>query len=339
MSEDHTLSCDELAEMLEQIAEYQYATDDTPFRAQSYEKAAEIVSSESTEEIRDDPQQFSGIGESLGDKISEYWETGKIEYLDQIHDEIGFDLDVLTQVEGLGYTNAIRLNEELGIESLEDLETACRRGKVEKISGFGQKTQENYLEEIGEVRRGTQERKTWGVASSYWEGISSRLQYCEAADRWEPAGSYRRHEDTVGDLDVIVESEDPRSVFDNLSSWGPCDKILSRGDTKMSFRSGPMQVDVLCVPGEKFGSSLLYFTGDKGWNIWMRKVALNQGLSLSEHGIKDNETGEIIEECSTEQEAFDYLDIPFVEPENREDPSVSPDDFDPETHQSGEELF
>lgn len=317
-----------LATTLENIALGLRAEDAGRFRVQSYEDAAEIVRSENTEQLEEAPQEIDGVGDSLGEKIEEFSETGTIEYWEELQDRHDLEFVELTDVEGLGFKTAQKIYDELGVETLDGLQEACENEAVQEISGLGAKSEENFLEGIQEVHAGAQERKPIDDVDSYWEGLSSRLrvlQRKDVVDRFEPAGSYRRREETVGDLDVIVESTQPEEVFDNLERWQVSDRILGRGDTKMSFRVDALQIDIRVVREEEYGACLQYFTGTYQHNVALRQHALDLGYTLNEYGIFEvegrDENGDVIKGDkvggATEEEIYEKLGLPVPDPEER----------------------
>lgn len=318
---------EELASILANIGEM-HSRQDEPWRARAYQNAADRVREVDEEGLREDPEQYDDIGEAIGYKIQEYWETGEIEKWEELREEADMDFDpaVLTQVEGLGTKTAQKLHDELGIQDLDDLEEACEEGEVEELDGFGSKTQENYLQEIEMVRKGVNERTEWEEADRLTSELRLRLQNLPETIRVEPAGSFRREEDTVGDVDILVASDDHEAVFDCAEEVAS--EVLMRGNTKMTLRIDTLQVDIRVVPEKSFGAALMYFTGSTGFNTEMRKWCKKHGLTLNEYGLYTfhREDSEMIKDertaSETEEEIFDALGLPFVEPQNRSEETM-----------------
>lgn len=278
---------------LEEISFYMKMNDESKWSIQAYSGAAESLQ-EADPSVLEDPEQIDGIGDSVAEVISQFLQDGESDKLDYLSEKFP-DIRELTIVEGIGVKTAKRIYDTLGIETLDKLQEAGERGLLTDVPRVGPKTQENILEEIEEVHAGAQDRKPIEKVDSYYEGISARLKRlqdesfaklkdAEPIGRFEPAGSYRRRSETVGDLDVIVESEHPEYVFDHFESWNLCDKVLMRGDTKMTYRIDALQVDIRVVPSESYGACLQYFTGDVDHNTALRTVAKEHGVTLNEYG-------------------------------------------------------
>jgi len=309
----------DVVDHLDEIARLMAFDDETShWQQSSYSDASEVLDGKSPD-VLEDPEQVDGIGSSIGGTIEQFLEEGDSDRLQSLR-ERNTDLVELTRVEGIGPKTARRIHDALGVENLEDLEEAAESDELTEVERIGSTTQENILEEIGEVRAGAQERKDYDDVVSYWEGLRARLDVMSRRDtigRFEPAGSFRRKKDTVGDLDVIVESDDPEGVFGNLERWRPVDKVLERGETKMSFRVDALQIDIRVVPPEEYGACLLYFSGNTEHNIAMRERAIKKGLKLSEYGLFDADD-ETRVECSTEREIYNALGYEYLDPEDRQ---------------------
>ncbi|MFX1496878.1 MAG: helix-hairpin-helix domain-containing protein, partial [Promethearchaeota archaeon] len=119
------------------------------FKPMAYRRAARNIEalSEDLEEINKNGmlEEVDGVGKSIAAKIKEYLETGHSEYLEQLKRELPEGMDELVEIEGIGPKTAFRLSKELGIKTVEELETAVNNGKLEGLSGFGKKKTENIL--------------------------------------------------------------------------------------------------------------------------------------------------------------------------------------------------
>jgi DNA polymerase (family X) len=150
---------------------------------------------------------------------------------------------------------------------------------------------------------------------------------CKSIEQLEVAGSYRRGKETVGDLDILVDSTSPDEVMNRLAEHASVEQILGRGDTKMSVRLATgLQVDLRIVPAESFGAALQYFTGSKEHNVVLRGLAKDRGLKINEYGVfrvsgdpdaAGPTAGEYIAGRS-EEEVYAALDLPLFPPEMRE---------------------
>ncbi|MFC1597651.1 DNA polymerase/3'-5' exonuclease PolX, partial [Planctomycetota bacterium] len=187
--------------------------------------------------------------------------------------------------------------------------------QVRQLKGFGAKTEASILDGL-EIAAQAEERTYWARAEQIVESILEHLRTCPAVERMEPAGSYRRGKDTVGDLDVLVVAGDAQEVMDCFAAYPGMTQVLVRGETKMSIRLGAgMQVDLRVVPADSFGAALQYFTGSKAHNIKLRGMAKELGLKVNEYGVF---RGEVQIAGATEEEVYAALKLPWFPPELRE---------------------
>lgn len=308
----------EVAERLFEIADL-LEMQDVEFKPRAYRRAARNIEAltEAVEEVdeRGELETIDGVGASIAEKVHEYLETGQIGYLDELKEEMPADIEALTAVEGLGPKRVEALYEALGIETLDDLETAARGGRIAEVEGFGEKTQQRILEHIPLARAG-QERMLLGRAFPIVEEILGELETAGAFDTLEAVGSFRRGLPTIGDVDILATAGSAEDAMEAFVDLGDVDEVLSRGETKASVRlSGGLQVDLRVVDTAEIGSALLYFTGSKDHNIQVRQLAQEDDLKLNEYGLFDGEdriAGE------TEQEVYEALGLAWIPPELRE---------------------
>jgi len=141
----------------------------------------------------------------------------------------------------------------------------------------------------------------------------------------ESAGSIRRMRETIGDIDILVASENPSRVMSAFKALDGITEIIASGDTKSSVIMDDTQVDLRVVRDDSFGSALQYFTGSQLHNIKLRELALKQGLKLNEYGVfkGDHEYGVFKGDQPVagrrEEEVYEALGLPFIPPELRED--------------------
>jgi DNA polymerase (family 10) len=230
------------------------------------------------------------------------------------------------RVPGLGPKKAKSLIGDLSLTSLDDLEQACREGRVAGLKGFGDKTQAAILDNIAFAKNPEHKRLLWSEADAIMHGLLTWMGECAAVRQIAGAGSWRRGRETIGDLDLVVESADPADVMDHLAAWQETSAVLLRGDTKTSIR-GPrdVQVDLRVVDQTSFGAALQYFTGSKEHNVKLRSRAREQGLSINEYGVfplvdaanapatKSKSRG-----GATEEQVYEAVGLPWIPPELRE---------------------
>lgn len=310
-------------ELLADLLEFQ---DSNPFRVRSYRNSARVIAqmSESVESIvREDPSQLTeldGIGKSLAEKCVTLVETGSLPLLDELREQVPESVLQFLRVPGMGPKKAASLYHELNVQSLEELQHACESGEVRKLKGFGEKTEQTILENL-KFAATVDERIYWRAA----DGIATDLREFMLSghvqiDQFELAGSYRRGKETVGDLDILVVSEDSGAVMRRFSEYPSLREVLVQGDTKMSIRlQSGLQVDLRVVPAESFGAALQYFTGSKEHNVQLRGRAKQRGLKVNEWGVyRVDGDDESYIAGREEKDVYGCLGLPWIPPELRE---------------------
>jgi DNA polymerase (family 10) len=311
----------EIARKFETMADLLEIDGANPFRVRAYRKAARTVGEygRSMEELiaaGEDLTELPGIGEELAEKIRVMVETGELPQLQELQERIPQGVVEMTKIAGLGPKRVQQLHEKLGIDTLQELEDAVVMGKVRELRGFGEKMEEKILEEL--ERKSTEERRTrLDRAEGLVETLVGYLRSVEGVERVEVAGSYRRKKETVGDLDVLVISDEGDRVTEAFTKYPGVERVVSRGPTRATVMVWKeLQVDLRVVPAESYGAALFYFTGSQAHNIAVRSLALDRGLKLNEYGVfRDEErvAGE------TEGEIYELLGMSYVPPELREE--------------------
>lgn len=311
----------EIAAVFEQIADLLEFQGANPFRVRAYRTAARTVA-ELTEPVAEIVQSgdrsltdLPGIGEDLAEKISTLVRTGTLPLLEELKSQVPETVLTLLRVPGLGPKRAATLYKKLQIATLEDLRQACLEHRVRELEGFGAKTEENILKGI-EAAIEAGQRMLWSEADQIVQSLREHLHDVPGLQRLEPAGSYRRGKETVGDLDFLAVAKDPNPVMDRLAEFRSIRRVIARGDTKMSvvLQSG-LQVDLRVVPEDSFGAALQYFTGSKEHNVILRGMAKDRGLKINEYGVF---RGEERIAGRDEEEVYATLDLPCFPPELRE---------------------
>ena len=311
----------DVANAFEKVADLLEIEGENPFRIRAYRDAARTVSGHSKSvaqmvEEGEDLSELPGIGEDLAGKIREIVETGTLSQLQELEGQTRSGLRELLDVPSLGRERIQELHRELDIEDLDDLERAAQEGKIQELPGYGEKTEQNILEGIEQARAG-EGRTKLPIAEEAAGALEEYLNGIEAVDRAVVAGSYRRRQETVGDLDAVAVSENGEEVMDRFVEFEDVEEVLSHGETRTSvvLRSG-LQVDLRVVPEESFGSALLYFTGSQPHHVALRDVALKRDLTFNEYGLFDDEDEQVA--GKTEEEVYETLGYSYIEPELRE---------------------
>jgi DNA polymerase (family 10) len=311
----------QIAEIFSQIADILEMEGENQFRIRAYRTAAMTVASysQSLADIVSRNEQLpklSGIGKDIEGKIVEIAKTGKLKQLADLLKQIPAGLIDLMKLPGLGPKRVKILYDKLGIETFDALEKAAREGRIEKIAGFGEKTQQHILDQIDQ-KKGIQKQTTLAMAEEVAMPLMNYLEKIKGVKQVETAGSYRRRKETVGDLDILVICSKPAVVMEKFAAYKQVKDIIGIGDTKSSvvLNSG-LQVDVRVVPQESYGSALVYFTGSKAHNIAIRKIGVRKKLKVNEYGVFKGKTSIA---GKTEEEVYAALDLLYIEPELRED--------------------
>ena len=311
----------DIAKIFYEIAFF-LAMEEIPFKHSAYEKAAL-----SLETLADDAEdvykkggikaleEIPGVGESIAEKIAEYLKTGKIKEYENLKKEMPVDIKEWSAVEGLGPRMIRDLYEGLKIKNLQDLEKAAKIGQVRNLPNFGEKTEQNILQGIEFLKR-TKGRFLLGEIIPAVDEILENLKSLKEVKKISPAGSVRRMKETIGDVDILITSSNPKKVIDYFVSMPGIVKIWGQGPTKASIRlEKGFDVDLRVLPENQFGSALQYFTGSKEHNIALRKIAIEKGFKLNEYGLFK---GKKIIACKTEEEVYKALGLSYIEPELRE---------------------
>ncbi len=309
---------EEIAALLREYAELTQITGGDMFRARNYEKAARSVRGWGEDISQLDAKglrAIPGVGASIAAKIAEYLATGHIAALDELRAKIPAGVLELTRVPGLGPKRALQLNHDLGVSSVAELAGAVKAGRLEGLAGFGARSEERIASGI-EVYRQGRERVLLDVALHTATTLVEALSAVTGCQRCAYAGSLRRWRETVGDVDILAAADDSAPL---MASFSAGHQVIASGPTKTSIRMPEgLQVDLRVVPLDAWGAALQYFTGSQAHNVAVRQIAVRQKLKLSEYGLFDTGTGELIV-SRTEEEVYARLGLAWIPPAMRED--------------------
>ncbi|MDD5162700.1 MAG: DNA polymerase/3'-5' exonuclease PolX [Candidatus ainarchaeum sp.] len=260
-------------------------------------------------------EEIPGVGENIAKKIIEILETGKLKYLEELRKQFPIDIEALNKIPGLGPKKAMVLYKKLGIKNIAGLKKAALSGKISKVRGFGEKTQQEILKGIQQAQ-GEKKRILLWLALQEARQVKAFLENCSEALEVELAGSLRRRCETIGDIDILVSSKKPEKVMDFFVSMPNVKGVLAKGITKTSVLvENNLQIDLRVVSESQWGSALQYFTGSKQHSIDLRKIAQKKGLKLSEYGVF--RAAKVIA-SKTEKDVYNSLGLDYIEPEMRE---------------------
>lgn len=311
----------QLADTFTLIADLLEIKGEVIFKTIAYRKAAESLiglSRDASEYSKEKTLlEIPGVGKAIAEKIDELLATGKLEFLEKLKKEVHPDLAMWMKVPSLGPKKIAMISKELKITSLADLEKAAKAGKLKNLPGMGAKSETAILEGLASLSRRTG-RISVGKALPLANEIITALKKVKGVVDAQPAGSLRRMRSTVGDLDILVASKDSTAVMEAFVKLPRISRVLGKGDIKSSVEfSDGVRAQVWVHPPEKFGTALQYSTGSKDHNVQLRQLALDNGLSLSEHSFLNVKTKKEIF-CATEEEVYKTLGLQWIPPELRE---------------------
>ena len=320
----------QLADTFTLIADLLEIKGEIVYKTLAYRKAAESLISlgrDANEYWKEGKlKDIPGVGQAIASKIDELLSTGKLGYLEKLEEEVPPGLAGWIPIPGMGPKKISLIWKELGITKLSDLEKAAKEGKLRNLPGMGEKSEKQIIAGIESLSRRSG-RIPLGQAWPLAQELIAILKEVEGVTAVEPAGSFRRMRETVGDLDILVAAEDSAPVMDVFTTLPRVLRVHGKGEIKSSIEfSDGQRAQIWVHPPEKFGTALQYATGSKDHNVRLRELALAKGLSLSEHALTktDPSTGSGQAEsneitCATEEEVYAALGLPWIPPELRED--------------------
>ena len=320
----------EIAKQLREIYQLMQLAGENRFRAIAFDRAAQTIESLNdniNKYIQNDSlTDIKGIGNSIAEDITQYAESGKIDVLESLRERIPEGVIKWLDISGLGPKNIAKIHKELGISTIAELKEACEDGRVAELDGLGEKSAQKIVQSI-EWMEQFEERCRLDQAIAIAEPMIDFLKELDGVKEIEIAGSLRRANETIGDIDILIGAgEDHISdLFDAFVNHVMVIDVLGRGDTKSSIRvQDGRQVDLRIVKPEEFPAALMYFTGSKEHNVVLRQRARERRFSLNEYGLfKLNDEGNTDFEkpidYSSESDIYEKLDLHFIIPELRED--------------------
>ena len=314
----------EAARLLVELAELMKLDEGSSqsFRVRAYERAVGAVRelpAAVADMTRAELEAVDGIGKSTARQIREYVETGTMSRLEDLRQKYPPDLVELTRIPGLGPKSVILLRDRLGVGSVDDLRAALAAEQLRELPGMGRVTEEKIATAIERLGLHGKDRRTPIIrALPVALHLVEKLGEHPSVRRVEYCGSLRRFRETIGDVDILVASNDPVPVMDAFVSEPSVREVLGRGETKSSVLTDTgLQVDLRVVRPSEFGAALVYFTGSKDHNIELRQRALERGWVLNEYSLSDAESGDVVA-SRTEKAVYRALDLALVPPEMRE---------------------
>ncbi len=311
----------EIAEILTEVGDL-LALGGAAFTPRAYLRAAHAVET-LDEQItaiyrRGELKTIPGVGTAIAAHISTIIEEGTLPYLALLRKEFPPGLRELLEIEGIGPKKARLLYTELGITNVEDLETAAKENRIQTIRGFGEKSEAKITDSI-QIWKERHTRLYLGFILPEAEAIEEKLRKHPAVLQACLAGSIRRRKETIGDVDILVATDEPEAVSAFFCSLPEQERVLMQGPKRSTIvLADNLHVDLRVIPQGQFGAALQYFTGSKAHNIHLRQRAISRGWKLNEYGLTTREGSEIIA-CERETDMYEALGLAFIPPELRED--------------------
>ncbi len=300
-----------------------------PFKPRAYQLASESMSALKNQ-VEDAwhkggikaLKELPGIGQSTAEKIDEFYRTGRIKEYDKMKKEFPVDIWGLSRIEGLGAKHILDLYKHLKVKNMDDLKKALAKHKVAAIPRWGTKSEEKLARGL-DLMENASGRRLLGEILPVAEEIVTTLKKVKGVKHCVVAGSIRRMQETVGDVDLIATTDKPDRVMDAFTKLPLVESVHERGKTRSSVRLKiGIDADLRVVPDKVYGATLQYFTGDKRHNVLLREYALSKGFTLSEYGLFRRSHGARSAKpklivCKTEEEIYTALDMDTPPPEIR----------------------
>jgi DNA polymerase (family 10) len=291
-----------------------------PFKVKAYQRAVRSISALGEDVAalaeRGELTSIPGIGKGLAETIQSYLTTGRVEILDELRTRVPIRIMELDAVPGVGIKTIKLVYEKLGVTDLESLERAANEDRLSNLPGLGEKTQQQILDGIRIAQSGMS-RTLLADALSVASDVEEQLRRLPVIKQIIIAGSLRRRKETIGDIDILVDSQNPKLVMDTFVALKDVSNVSAHGDTKSSVRlSSGIQVDLRILPHDSFGAGLQYFTGNVDHNVKLRAIAQKKGMKLNEYGLfreSDRVAG------ANESDIYETLGMDLIPPELRED--------------------
>lgn len=317
-----------IAKTFTQMADILEVLGENRFRVNAYRRAAQTIESlphEVTTMTKESLVALPGIGKGIAEKILEIAKTGKCNECEQLKKKAPAGLLHVLDVEGMGPKTAALVWKKFGVTTLPALERLLSTGKLERVPGFGAKKVANLQRGL-ELHKRFSGRHPLGHVLPQAEAIVAALSASQLVEEAEIAGSLRRRKETIGDIDILLTSRQPKKAMDFFVHLPQVKTIKQLGETKarVVLASG-IECDVRVVAPEEFGAALYYFTGSKEHNVHTRTMAVKKGLTVNEYGVfrvsGQGRAHRVQRRIAgkTEEEVMRAIGLPWIPPEIRED--------------------
>ncbi|HEY8238276.1 MAG TPA: DNA polymerase/3'-5' exonuclease PolX [Candidatus Limnocylindrales bacterium] len=322
----------QLAQVFHDIGDLLEVKGELVFKTVAYHRAADTIGRQPIEVSKayreGKPPDIPGVGKSMAGQLAELATTGRSEYREKLLTEFPTSLLEMLRLPGVGPKTVRLIYNELGVKTVDELRVAVEQKRVRTLRGLSERTEQLILEGIAKLEK-RDRRMLLNQAKALIDELSGPLAQVLGVGRIVPAGSYRRRRESIGDLDLLAETDRPEELVEAFVKLPSIEAVIGKGAHKAAVRLGGRgpQVDLMLMRPEQAGTHLIHFTGSKEHNVRLRERARDTGWSLSEYGFqKIGEDGEALTGAdaelrtfATETEAYAFLGLPFIEPELRED--------------------
>jgi DNA polymerase (family X) len=313
----------DVAEQLELLSDILELEGEAAYRLLAYRRAAALVREQSglvaELALEGKAKELPGIGKTIEGKIVEIVNEGEIRALTKHKALVPPDVVQFTRLPGLGPKTARKIWQELGVTTLADLKAAAKAERLRVLPGIGAKLEERIVKELSGKRKAPEEvRPLLGVGLPAVQGVVEVLREHPAALEVSEAGSVRRRKETFRDLDIIATASEPAALTEYFTKLRWVEKVAAKGESKATVVSNDgLRFDLRVVPAGLYGNLLQHFTGSKHHNVALREDAVRRGLSISENGVKEVESGEVFK-TGSEEALYEFLGYQYIPPELRE---------------------
>ncbi len=314
---------EDFCNVLENIARLLELKGENPFKIRAYSRASQSLSlaplniASATEEQL---KEIEGVGDAIAEKMRELAQTGHLKFYEELRKEFPPDIFTLFQVPGLGAKKIKALYQTLEVASVDALEKACRDGRLAALPGFGKKTSQKLLRALEEMHRNSSKfLASWALPIA--EKLLEDFKSLKAVTLASYAGSLRRGNEVVGDIDFIVAGKPAEDIISHFTAYPLVETVLAKGSTKCSvILQGGIQCDLRVVTVSEYPFALVYFTGSKEHNVRLRGRALENGWSLNEYCFTAARSlKKPLPQVNEEADVYSALDLQWIPPELRED--------------------
>ncbi|MDD4363313.1 MAG: DNA polymerase/3'-5' exonuclease PolX [Atribacterota bacterium] len=312
----------EISNIFKSIVKILKIQDENRFKIRAYERIVDTIENlpEEIEVIYKEGRlkEVPGIGDAIAKKIVELIETGNLEYFENLKNVVPVELLELLDVPEIGPRKAKLFYEKMGINNIHKLEQAALEHKLQNLPGMGEKTEENILKGI-QLYKKRKRRVLLNTAMLMADKIIKQLTNFGHIEKISIAGSLRRQKESIGDIDILVASEEPEKIIGFFTNLPDVKEVLAEGKTKSAILTKEdLHVDLRVVSLESFGAALQYFTGSKEHNVRLREMAVRKGFKINEYGLFQISDDKKIA-GREESDIYHKLGLAYIMPELRED--------------------